>query len=49
MTTIARPNKEALTKVIDIYRDAMRPLSDTPPQKGAWEAYRRGNQAGSQR
>ena len=26
MTTIARPNKEALTKVIDIYRDAMRPF-----------------------
>lgn len=24
MTTIARPNKEALTKVIDIYRDAIR-------------------------
>ena len=26
MTTIPRPNKEALIKVIDIYRDAMRPF-----------------------
>ena len=26
MTTIARPNKDALNKVIDIYRDAMRPF-----------------------
>ena len=26
MTTVARPNKEALTKAIDIYRDAMRPF-----------------------
>ena len=26
MTTIARPNKEALIRVIDIYRDAMRPF-----------------------
>ena len=26
MTTIPRPNKEALTKVIDIYRDAMQPF-----------------------
>ena len=26
MTTIARPNKDALIKVIDIYRDAMRPF-----------------------
>ena len=26
MTTIQRPNKEALIKVIDIYRDAMRPF-----------------------
>ena len=26
MTTISRPNKDALIKVIDIYRDAMRPF-----------------------
>ena len=26
MTTIARPNKNALIEVIDIYRDAMRPF-----------------------
>ena len=26
MTTITRPNKEALTKAIDIYRDSMRPF-----------------------
>ena len=26
MTTVARPNRDALTKAIDIYRDAMRPF-----------------------
>ena len=26
MTTIQRPNKDTLIKVIDIYRDAMRPF-----------------------
>ena len=26
MTTVRRPNKDALVKVIDIYRDAMRPF-----------------------